>query len=498
MSSTTHKICVSLMPADTSQLIEMLQRCDDADLVEIRLDHIPMANLQDAFGQCPKPVVATLRSESEGGYWQGTPDAYTGILQNAINAGAAYVDVAWQHAGSVLPKLETNACKVILSHHTTSNDEAELLKILNEMLKTPAEIYKLVFTAQSVNDNTIAFRLAAEMREKGQKFVIHAMGEPGRQSRLLGPVFGNEWTYTALLPNQSTAPGQPALHEAVHFYYLKHKNKATKILGLVGNPITHSHGWRMHNQLIYLNFTLKENNPNGSDFIYINFPVEDFETFWHAWEPYLHGLSITIPFKEKIVPFLKRAANEVLISGVCNTVVRTEDGWHGYNTDLQAIEALLKPYKDELKKGGLVIGTGATARSAIAALKRLEVDPIFVMGRNKKRGEMLMRKYNVDFLELDEVHYASAAVIIQTTPVGMAPYTDQYPPGTSLFRKNRIVLDVIYNPAETRFLKIARERGCLTISGVNMFLLQAVKQFGLFTGVEPTVKDAQIIWENIH
>ena len=109
-----------------------------------------------------------------------------------------------------------------------------------------------------------------------------------------------------------------------------------------------------------------------------------------------------------------------------------------------------------------------------------------------------MRKYNVDFLELDEVHYASAAVIIQTTPVGMAPYTDQYPPGTSLFRKNRVVLDVIYNPAETRFLKIARERGCLTISGVNMFLLQAIKQFRLFTGVEPSVKDAQIIWENIH
>jgi 3-dehydroquinate dehydratase/shikimate dehydrogenase len=498
MSSTTHKICVSLMPTDTAQLNEMYTRCNDADLIEIRLDHISSADLQSVFAEYPKPVIAALRTENEGGYWQGSMDSYTKAIQNAIHAGAAYVDVSLEYSKKVLPKLETGACKIILSHHTTSNDEAELQQILGDMLTIPADIYKLVYTAQSLNDNTIAFRLAKKIAEKGHKFVIHAMGEPGRQSRLLGPIYGNEWTYTALLPNQSTAPGQPALHEAVHFYFLKYKSSTTKILGLVGNPIAHSRGWRMHNQLIYLNFTLKENNPNSSDFIYINFPTEDFETFWHAWEPYLHGLSITIPFKEKIVPFLKHATSEVLISGVCNTVVRTNNGWHGYNTDMQAIEELLKPYKEELKKGGLVIGTGATARSAIAALKRLEVDPIFVIGRNNQRGKMLMRKYNVDFLELDEVHYASAAVIIQTTPVGMAPYTDQYPPGTSLFRKNRVVLDVIYNPAETRFLKIARERGCLTISGVNMFLLQAIKQFRLFTGVEPSVKDAQIIWENIH
>lgn len=115
------------------------------------------------------------------------------------------------------------------------------------------------------------------------------------------------------------------------------------------------------------------------------------------------------------------------ISGACNTVVRSEKGWRGYNTDLTAMETILRPHFELLRGGGLVVGTGATARSAIAALKRLEVNPIFLVGRNDKRGKLLSELYGVEYLKEGEIHYASASVIIQTTPVGMVPYTDKYP-----------------------------------------------------------------------
>lgn len=185
------------------------------------------------------------------------------------------------------------------------------------------------------------------------------------------------------------------------------------------------------------------------------------------------------------------------MSGVCNTVVATKTGWRGHNTDLLAMEQILRPHQETIKNGGLIVGTGATARSAIAALKRLEVNPIFVVGRNDDRGKMLSQKFGIDYLNFNEIHYASAVVIIQTTPVGMSPYIDKYPPGTALFRKNRVVLDVIYNPAETRFLKIAKDRGCVAISGVEMFLAQAAKQFEIFTDEPVSIAEVRRVWEEL-
>ena len=164
---------------------------------------------------------------------------------------------------------------------------------------------------------------------------------------------------------------------------------------------------------------------------------------------------------------------------------------------LTAIETILKPRRDHLRRGAIIIGTGATARSAIAALKRLEISPIFVVGRNEERGLELMELFGIDYLREDEVHYAGAALIIQCTPVGMAPHTDQMPVGANMFRKKRLVLDVIYNPADTLFLRSARERGCETISGVDMFILQAARQFELFTGATLTPDEVRRVWDEI-
>ena len=110
---------------------------------------------------------------------------------------------------------------------------------------------------------------------------------------------------------------------------------------------------------------------------------------------------------------------------------------------------------------------------------------------------MLAQTFGIDYLKENEVHYASASAIIQTTPVGMVPYIDKYPLGTALFRKDRIVLDVIYNPPETRFIKIANERGCITISGEEMFLYQAAKQFEIFTGLSVPQEEIRKVWSEI-
>lgn len=505
------KLCVSLMPQSLSQLKEWLPRCEEADLVEIRLDYLPGLDCKKIRPLTTRPLIAALRSRREGGFWEGDPAKALAVLRKASKAGVDYLDVELSSAGQILPKLKAESTRVLLSHHAETANPGRLKTLLKQMAEIPADAYKLVFRAKSLHDNLIALELMEAAKALQLKFIIHAQGEAGQPSRLLGALRGNCWTYVSADFAEETAPGQLSLHDALHHYNLPAKSPGAKILGLVGSPIGQSPGWRLHNRLIAQKISGKDsgreagNAANASkDFLYLNFPADHLDEFWLDWCESatpgceaLHGLSVTVPYKEKIVKHLNELSTEVKISGVCNTVVREKQGWKGYNTDLLALETLLRSYREELRNGGLVVGTGATARSAIVALKRLEATPIFVVGRNIERGKLLADTFGIDFLDEKEVHYASAAVIIQTTPVGMFPHSDKYPVGTALFRKDRVVLDVVYNPEETRFLQIARERGCITISGVEMFLLQAARQFELFTGIAVTLEEVREAWKEI-
>ncbi|RMF59639.1 MAG: type I 3-dehydroquinate dehydratase [Calditrichaeota bacterium] len=494
MSGTGHSLCVSLLPRSKKELEDFSRSCPEADVIEIRIDFIPDIKFQKLRELFSQPLVVTLRTTAQGGYWEGSETEYTKIIKKALSAQIDYVDVEWQHYQQVIPTLnKKHSSKIILSNHTPEHRLDVLKDLLLQMKEIPADVYKLVFPVESFWDNLTALKLAEFARSLEVPFIIHGNGEAGTLSRILGAISGNVWTYVSAQINKETAPGQLPLHEARHYYHLHQKSTSTRLIGLVGNPIQQSKGWRLHNALIHQYVSPQ----NSSDFLYVNFPVEDLKRFWVEWNEHLFGLSVTIPYKEEIVPYLTECSTEVLISGVCNTVVRTKNGWKGFNTDLLALESLLKPHREILKDGALVVGTGATARSAIAALKRLEVSPIFVVGRNSERGRLLSEKFNVEFLEEDEVHYAGAAAVIQTTPVGMYPNVDQYPVGSSHFRRGRLVLDVIYNPPETRFLKIARDRGCITISGEEMFLLQAAKQFELFTGVVLTMEQIREVWNHL-
>lgn len=505
------KLCVSLMPRSLQQLKEWLPQCEEADLVEIRLDYLPGLDFKKIRPLTSKPLIAALRSRREGGFWEGDPPEALSVLRKAGRAGVDYLDVELSSAEKILPKLKAESARILLSHHAETANPGRLRTLLKQMAEIPVDVYKLIFRAQSLHDNLIALELMETAKALQLEFIIHAQGEPGQPSRLLGAIRGNCWTYVSADFTEETAPGQLSLHDALHHYGLPAKSPGTKILGLVGSPIRQSIGWRLHNRLIAQKISGKHSGGEAGnaanapkDFLYLNFPADHLDEFWLDWcesaapgPAALHGLSVTIPYKEKIVKHLNELSTEVKISGVCNTVVREEQGWKGYNTDLIALETVLRSYREELKSGGLVVGTGATARSAIVAMKRLEATPIFVIGRNIERGKLLADTFGIDFLDESEVHYASAAVIVQATPVGMAPYADKYPVGTALFRKDRVVLDVVYNPEETRFLQIARERGCITISGVEMFLIQAAKQFELFTGIPAALEEVREAWKDI-
>jgi 3-dehydroquinate synthase len=501
-TSPAPRLCVSVMPQYATDIATILQRASETkpDLIELRVDMMPLEEVHAVDwayirAQTQIPLLITCRSRDEGGYFIGTAADRLQVYQRAIAAGVEWIDVEFANAAEVLPMLPIGlTTKVVLSHHILSGgvSEEELREKLDEMSSVFANVYKLIFTADDVQSSLVAVNLLEYAKSHFLNVVIHAMGEFGEPSRIVGAVRGNEWTYTALSGDSTTAVGQITQHEARNVYFLHEKSAPTSIYGLLGFPTRQSKGKFLHNALYNL-------LPNKRNLLYMNFPTPDAAPFWRGWKDMLSGLSITIPHKEAIFKLLDEISDEAKQSGVCNTAAHVDGRWKGFNTDVLAIEDCLKEYAKELQFGTLVVGTGATTQSAIAALRRLGVsnNSIFVIGRNRARVGSLTSKFKVRGITENEYGSLDIGAIIQTTSVGMTPHVDDMPYGSELFRRGLVVMDVVYNPIRTKYIQTAEFEKCITVTGDEMFIRQAAHQFRLFTGVEVPLEEVRRIWSEI-
>ena len=498
MSITTPKFCVSILPKTLEQLTDWISNLEAADIVEVRLDYLRSINIRVVKDLIKIPIIVTIRSVEEGGYFAASKSVLVNLYQQAIDAGVGFLDIDYQNAAVILPKLKLNLkTKLILSCHSQENKLDALKGILNEMKNTKANVYKLVFKAYELNDNRMALYLIDYAKELNIQFVIHAQGDEGTLSRILGNLMGNSWTYVSLDDQSQTAPGQLSIHQAKGKYYLPEKNQNCCLIGLVGFPVSQSKGWLIYNRLFHLLRSDKSSDNSMSNSIYLNFSTKSLSEFWKNWHDKLDGLSVTIPHKENILQFADIKSKEVALTGVCNTLAKRNGKWYAYNTDYLAIFELLKPFqKLLLKKSVLVYGTGATARSVIVALKKLDVQNLLVMGRNKTRGQFLKKLFSITFSEKDS-DLPELSAIIQATPVGMYPNSKKTPDCAKLLKKGMIAFDVIFNPPITQFLKSAKEKGCRLISGEEMYFQQAIRQFELFTGHRISLNYFVDVWKDL-
>jgi 3-dehydroquinate dehydratase/shikimate dehydrogenase len=492
------KFCVSILPRSPLEIDRYLKTLREADIVELRLDRLKDLALQDNIKKVRKPVIITLRPPEQWGFWEGSDRERCKIFQKAIDSEVAYIDIEWKSAQAILPQLKmNNQTKLILSHHTSENNLDRLLAILKKMVRTKADIYKLIFGVNHFDDNANLFYLLEEINKYNVRYVIHAGGELGAVSRLTGTVMGNEFIYLGVAGKARTASGQQTLTQAKNEYFLHEKSKSPKIIGLLGYPIKQSIGWKLHNRLLHEKIARKPSLEKYDDFLYLNFPARKFEKFWKNWNRWIAGLSVTIPHKETVVSYLSFPSQSVKDSGVCNTLIKRAKDWWGFNTDMIAIYEIFEPLCIKLSQGVLIFGTGATARSAIAAMKKLDINPIIITGRNSQRAELLEDLFGIEYVSLDNLETLNVSGIIQTTPVGMFPQVDQKPPLAPLLAHAEVVFDVVFNPRLTRFLQLARDKECQIISGEEMFIRQAVRQFYLFSGIECSLDDVQKIWSAI-
>lgn len=235
--------------------------------------------------------------------------------------------------------------------------------------------------------------------------------------------------------------------------------------GLIGYPLKHSFSIEYFNEKF---------QSEGIDAEYVNFEIPDIKDFPEVIEenPDLCGLNVTIPYKEKVIPYLDKLSLNTAHIGAVNVIkiIRQEGKkkvfLEGHNSDIVGFSQSIKPLLKSYHKKALILGTGGASKAIFQALKDFGLETQFV-SRTQKKDAISYEQITPDIM----VEYN---VIVNCTPVGMYPKVDFCPniPYDELTSEH-LLYDLLYNPDETLFMKKGRERGAVTKNGLEMLLLQA-------------------------
>jgi shikimate dehydrogenase len=253
-------------------------------------------------------------------------------------------------------------------------------------------------------------------------------------------------------------------------------DQQTQLYGVIGHPLGHTLSPVLHNAA----FRALALNAVYLAFETLNLP----EALAGMKALNLRGLSVTIPHKTAVIPLLDGVDELAGKIGAVNTITNRGGRLIGTNTDALGALKALQETTELAGKSGLIIGAGGTAR-ALGFMLREQGVRLTLTNRSPDRGKALADLLDCPFLPLNEINQVKADLLIQTTPVGLSPQADQCPVGPENLEKGLVVMDVIYNPPETRLIRLARERGCAVVSGLTMFLHQGAEQFRHWTGLEP-------------
>ena len=239
--------------------------------------------------------------------------------------------------------------------------------------------------------------------------------------------------------------------------------------GLIGEKLGHSYSKLIHEKL--------------ADYVYDLCPLsrEEFPVFMKNKS--FKAINVTIPYKKEVIPYLDEMDENAASIGAVNTIVNKNGRLIGHNTDFSGFEYMVRSNHIEIsEKKALVLGTGGASAAILAVLNKLGASSIVSVSRTGKGGA-------VTYEECIACH-TEAEVIVNTTPVGMYPAVDASPLDLTPFTSCRSVLDVIYNPGETKLTAQAKALGMKGITGLSMLVAQAKYACEFF--LETTIDDAVI------
>ena len=271
----------------------------------------------------------------------------------------------------------------------------------------------------------------------------------------------------------------------------------TQLIGLIGHPIKHTYSPFIHNVASQM---------KGLNYIYLPFdvPPANLRNALRGMVALnIKGFNVTIPHKENIIQYLNEVSEEASIVGSVNTIVNDMGKLNGFNTDVDGVLATLMPYKQDLVGQEVsVVGAGGAARAVVYTLIRyFKPKKIYIINRTEQRAEALknyfIAKMKFNSIKTSELFppmlvkvFSGCSLVVNTTSVGMSPENDDSI--TTLedsFAKGQIVFDLVYNPPQTKLLRLAASQGAIVLDGIKMLVHQAAKSFELWTGEQVPVDE---------
>ena len=504
-----------------------------ARMIEWRCDGLASregAGAADAIArlvrESPMPSIVTVRSSDEGGTSTLAESERLALLARVAKAADAprMIDVEHAALAADLPRAllaaalaprgddadAPAATKLVASAHDFTGRPIDLLRRVAAMQDDPlVSIVKLAWMARSIRDNLEAFDLLAT---RTKPTIALLMGEFGLMSRVLAPKFGGFLTFASDAEGSGTAPGQPTARELRDLYRFGAIGPATRVFGVVGWPVAHSRSPAFHNARFA---------EHGYDGVYLPLPVpgewEHFKASIGALVDHerldFAGASVTIPHKEHLVRFVRERGGEVDADaawlGAANTLVvrplGTPDAQRLFatNTDMPAavevLSAALATRGRALEGARVaVLGAGGVAR-AVAGGLALAGATVVVVNRTREKADALAKALSgrtrangkpTRVIAGDERDFdcngptcEAFHAFVNCTPLGMEGGPDpkgSAMPDDAFLDDSVVVMDTVYAPKETPFLREARARGALTVDGEAMFLRQAELQSELF------------------
>ncbi len=443
----------------------------------------------------PMPIIVTCRDKRQGGAISYPMQLRVEVLIGALKTGAEFVDFEYENFLNTRNQERIRRAlslsskgRLILSTHNFQGKFENITELHRHILTVcPSAIPKLVYTANHINDCFDALDLL--QKTSGERTVF-CMGQAGLVSRILAKKLGSFVTFASIDEESATAPGQLTIRQLKDLYRYDSIDHDTQLFGVIADPVGHSLSPAIHNACFARMNMNRLHLP-----LLLQGGQNEFDTFLRniLLRKWLHfrGFSITIPHKENALRFARQSGGfiEPLAEkiGAVNTLIITTDGrLKAYNTDyagaLDAITAGMGIAGADLSGLSVaVIGAGGVARAIVAGLTDARAK-IRIYNRTVKKAQRLAKDFGCESAGLDELPSLDARLIINCTSIGMHPNIDESPLPDGCLAKDLTVFDTVYNPAETLLLKQAKQVGCRTISGLDMFINQAASQFKLFTG----------------
>ncbi|KAK8269466.1 hypothetical protein V6Z12_D11G132100 [Gossypium hirsutum] len=459
-------VCTPLECESLEEMVASMEKAkaEGADVVELCMASMAAPYLShqvvdQLLERKTLPAIVSFRLKSSRTLSKGgCYDTCLKVLKRALELDVEFVEMDYEVACEVnMAEYLHNRSntRIIVSNYVNDGRPSveKLVDIIACMQATGADVIKLDLCVDYITDLAPIFTVLTHCQVP---LIAMAVGNSGLISQLLGPKFGGFLVYGSL--GGKPVPGLPSLVSLRQVYKLEYTNADTKVFGLVSNPVAHS-----------------------SDFA---------------------GFSVGIPHKEAAIRCCDEVHPTAKSIGAVNTIVRRPmDGkLIGYNTDCEAAISAIEDALTERKVSSkgvpnstsslisgrtfVLIGAGGAGR-ALAFGAKYKGARIVIFNRDYKRAKALADEVSGEALlyeALEMFRPETGAILANASAIGMEPNSHQSPVSKEALRAYDLVFDVVYTPRNTQLLKEAAEVGVTTVSGVEMFVRQALGQFRLFTG----------------